>query len=78
MNAQGWIYASFYCVIIGSGNGLLHVWHQAITWIDVDLMWSGPLGTNLVIFECKMNNRINEQRSFDDIVGKLSTILAGV
>ena len=33
-------------VIIGSGNGLLPVWHQAIPWPSADLPWIRPLGTN--------------------------------
>ena len=28
----GYIYASFNGVIVGSGNGLSHVWHQSIAW----------------------------------------------
>ena len=28
------IYVSFSCIIIGSGDGLLPVWCQAITWTD--------------------------------------------
>ena len=30
---------------IGSDNGLLPVWHQAITWTNADLLSIGPLGT---------------------------------
>ena len=32
-------------VIICSGNGLSHVWHQAIIWTNNDLLSFGPLGT---------------------------------
>ena len=36
------INTSLNLVIIGAGNGLLPVWHQAITWTNVDLLstWS--------------------------------------
>ena len=30
----------------GPGNGLLPVWHQAITWTNVGLSYSGPLKTH--------------------------------
>ena len=33
-------------VSIGSGNGLLPVWHQAITWTNADILSKGPSGTN--------------------------------
>ena len=32
-------------VITGSSNGLVPVWHQAITWTSGDLLSTGPLGT---------------------------------
>ena len=31
---------------IGSDNGLLPGWHQAITWTNVGILLIGPLGTN--------------------------------
>ena len=34
-------------VNIGSGNGLLPVRHQAITWTNAGLLSIVPLGTNL-------------------------------
>ena len=34
-------------VIIGSGNGLVPVWHQAITLINDDLLSIGPLVISL-------------------------------
>ena len=39
--------------VSGSGNGLLPVRHQAITWINADLLSIGPFGTNPVKFESK-------------------------
>ena len=33
-------------IIIGLGNGLSAVRHQAITWTNIDLLKIGPLGTN--------------------------------
>ena len=39
-------YASVDWVIIGSGNGLLPVWQQAITWTNADLLSNGPIETN--------------------------------
>ena len=33
-------------VIIGSGNGLVHIWHQTITWTNADLLLITPLRTN--------------------------------
>ena len=47
------IFASVNCVRIGSGNGLVPVWRQAITWTNADLLSIGPLGTNFT--ECKLN-----------------------
>ena len=35
-------------VSIGSGNGLSHVRHQAISWNNADLLSIGPPGTNLI------------------------------
>ena len=32
--------------IIGSDNGLLPGWHQAIIWISARILLIGPLGTN--------------------------------
>ena len=40
------MYASVKWVSFGSGNGLLPVGHQAITWTNPDLLSIGPLGTN--------------------------------
>ena len=40
------IYASVNWVSIGSGNGLLPVRHQAITWTSTELLSTGHLGTN--------------------------------
>ena len=31
---------------INSGSGLVPVWHQTITWINTDLLWTGTMGTN--------------------------------
>ena len=33
-------------VIIGSGNGLSPVWHQANTWNSAGILLIGPFGTN--------------------------------
>ena len=33
--------------IIGSDNGLLTLWHQAIIWTNADLLSVGPMTTNL-------------------------------
>ena len=38
---------SWIWIIIGSGNGLLPLWHQAITWTNVDFLPIRPLQTNL-------------------------------
>ena len=43
---RGCLYASLKWVIFGSGNGLLPVGCQAITWNKDDLLSIGPLGTN--------------------------------
>ena len=40
------IYASVNWRSTGSGNGLLPVRHQAITWTSADLFSIGPLGAN--------------------------------
>ena len=40
------IYMSERWVSIGSDNGLAPVWHQAISWINTDLLSVRPLGTN--------------------------------
>ena len=39
--------ASRNLVNIGSGNGLVPIWHQGITWISADLLSIGPLETNI-------------------------------
>ena len=41
------MYASVDKVIIGSYNGLLHDWHQAIIWTNGGLLLIGPLGISL-------------------------------
>ena len=33
-------------LIIGSGNGLAHVWHQAVIWTSVGILSTGSSGTN--------------------------------
>ena len=43
-------------VSIGSGNGLLPVWHQAITWTKADLFSIGHLGTNFSGIRIKIQN----------------------
>ena len=48
--------ASMNMVIISSGNGLLPIWHQAITWTNADLLIIGPLGTNLIEIWMKIQN----------------------
>ena len=40
------IYVSVNWVSIGSGNGLLPVWHQATARTNADLLSIGTLGTN--------------------------------
>ena len=40
------IYVSVNCVSIGSGNGLLPVQRQAITWTNADLLPTGVQGKN--------------------------------
>ena len=45
ISSQWHIYVSFKCVIIGSGNGLASVQHQAIIWSNVGLLLIGLLGT---------------------------------
>ena len=41
-------------VSIASGNGLLPVWHQSITWTNDDLLSIGSLGTNFSEIEIKI------------------------
>ena len=40
------MYASMNWVNIGSSNDLSPILHQAITWIDADLLLIGPLETS--------------------------------
>ena len=35
-------------VSIGSGNGLVPVWHQAIVWINADLSSIGPFNQHIL------------------------------
>ena len=42
------MYASMSWVSISSGNGLLPAGHQAITWINADLLSIGPYATNFI------------------------------
>ena len=44
------MYASVENTIIGLGNGLWPVWHQAIIWISDGLFSIGPLGTSFSKF----------------------------
>ena len=37
-------------VSTGSGNGLVPIWHQAITWTNTNLMSIEPLHANLEIW----------------------------
>ena len=34
IKVEWWLYASVHMAIIGSDNGLLPVWHQAIIWTN--------------------------------------------
>ena len=46
MCLEQYIYASANLVIIGSGNGLSPVWHQAINWTNAELLEIGPWETS--------------------------------
>ena len=49
-------WASVTWVFIGSGNGLLPVWHQAITYTNADLLSNRPLRTNFTEIWIKLQN----------------------
>ena len=47
-------------VNIASGNGLLLIWHQAITWTNADLLSIGPQGKDI----CEINTKaINQEKN---------------
>ena len=48
------IYASVNWVRMGSCNGLSPIWRQAITWTNVDLLPTGPLGINFTEIRIKI------------------------
>ena len=49
-------YMSLIWISFGSGNGLLPVRHQAITWTNVDLLSIRPLGINFSEIRIKIYN----------------------
>ena len=53
MTREWGIYASVNQVIIGSNNGLLSVWGQAISRTNDGLLLVGPLGINFIVFLIK-------------------------
>ena len=46
-------YTSVNYAIIGSDNGLLPVWHQAIIWISAGILFTGSSGLTWVKFDSK-------------------------
>ena len=65
----GWcMYASVNWVIIGSDNGLLPVWCQAIIWINADNSSIRPEGTyfNEVLFE--IQKFLIQENAFESVI----------
>ena len=66
-------YASVNLVNIGSDNGWLPVWYQAISWTSVALLLIGPSGTNLsMLSEIWMKIQISymyfiEENAFENV-----------
>ena len=73
--SQGWwqvflgIIELIVIIIIGSGNGLLPVQHQVITWINSGLLWTGPSGIKHETFIA--------QNLFENFVYLISAIVFG-
>ena len=66
-------YSAAYMVSIGSGNSLLPVQCQAITWTNVELLPNGPLGTTSVKFQSKL---FIHENPFGNVVWETTTILS--
>ena len=66
-------YASVNLVIISSGNGSLHVHHQATTWPDADSLLTGSQGTNVRVMQNAM--LFFPENEFLNVVCQISAIL---
>ena len=75
-------YCSVNWVSIGSGNGLSPLWHQAITWTDVDLLnklqWNLNPNKEFFIYENAFEKIVCEMGVFslggDELMGLQSNI----
>ena len=65
---QGDIYASLMWFIIGSGNGLLPVQCQAITWTSNDLLSMGPLETMFSEILYRNHKIFNDKIAFEYVI----------
>ena len=59
------MYISENWVIIGSGNGLAHIWCQAITCTNDDILSIIPLRTNLREFQIKIQKFLSRKWSWN-------------
>ena len=75
LNLMHWglvTHISMNSVITSSGNGLLPIWHQAISWTSDDVLLIGPFKMETSVkFKSKCNNHENV---FEIIIGKIETI----
>ena len=75
IQAQWCIYVLLNWVIVGLGNGLLSVWHQANTWTNADLLSVRHLGTKLD--GIPWYKEFNSRKAFESVICKLLVILFG-
>ena len=50
-----------------SSNGLLPVWHQAITWTSVDILLVATLGTNFIENVIKNSNILIKEKTYENV-----------
>ena len=60
-------------IIIGSDNGLLPGWHQAIIWTNAGILLIGPLGTNLSEISIEI---LIDENTFENVVSEILSILS--
>ena len=54
--------------IIGSDNGLLPAWHQAIIWTNAGILFTGSLGTNFNEILIKIYKFFIQQNAFENVI----------
>ena len=69
------VYVAVNKVIIGSGNGLVPVHHQAITWTSDDLLSIGPSGKNFNEILIKNTELSSQESAFEIVICNMVAIL---